>query len=114
MQWGRLLVRHAPHWEQPGWNHRQNPGPFEGRGTPAPAARKLSSCQDGLAGCLVLSFCPADVYEVLAASHYTLLTKEEWDLATSENFNLNLPMEVRSSALHMFRGDGQYSAAAGR
>jgi hypothetical protein len=38
----------------------------------------------------------ADVYEVLAASHYTLLTKEEWDLATSENFNLNLPMEVSS------------------
>jgi hypothetical protein len=34
------------------------------------------------------------VYEVLAASHYTLLTTEEWDLATSENFNLNLPMEV--------------------
>lgn len=36
----------------------------------------------------------ADVYEVLAASHYTLLTNEEWDLATSENFNLNLPMKV--------------------
>lgn len=36
----------------------------------------------------------ADVYEVLRASHYTLLTKEEWDLATSENFNLNLPMTV--------------------
>lgn len=36
----------------------------------------------------------SDVYEVLAASHYTLLTTEEWDLATSENFNLNLPMEV--------------------
>jgi hypothetical protein len=36
----------------------------------------------------------ADVYEVLRASHYTLLTKEEWDLATQENFNLNLPMEV--------------------
>lgn len=28
------------------------------------------------------------------ASHYTLLTKEEWDLANSENFNLNLPMKV--------------------
>jgi hypothetical protein len=38
--------------------------------------------------------CATDVYEVLAASHYTLLTTEEWDLATSENFNLNLPMEV--------------------
>ncbi|KAF6257530.1 hypothetical protein COO60DRAFT_1701817 [Scenedesmus sp. NREL 46B-D3] len=37
----------------------------------------------------------ADVYEVLQASHYTLLTKEEWDLATQENFNLNLPMEVK-------------------
>jgi hypothetical protein len=36
----------------------------------------------------------ADVYEVLQASHYTLLTKEEWELATRENFNLNLPMEV--------------------
>lgn len=36
----------------------------------------------------------ADVYEVLRASHYTLLTKEEWDLAQQENFNLNLPMEV--------------------
>lgn len=50
--------------------------------------------------CAVCASVPAclsvDVYEVLAASHYTLLTKEEWDLATSENFNLNLPMEVRS------------------
>lgn len=40
----------------------------------------------------------SDVYEVLRASHYTLLTKEEWDLATSENFNLNLPMTVRRPA----------------
>jgi hypothetical protein len=36
------------------------------------------------------------VYEVLRASHYTLLTKEEWDLASGENFNLNLPMTVRA------------------
>lgn len=40
----------------------------------------------------------ADVYEVLRASHYSLLTKDEWELATSENFNLNLPMKV--SKLH--------------
>lgn len=39
----------------------------------------------------------SDVYEVLRASHYTLLTVDEWDLATSENFNLNLPMKVSSS-----------------
>jgi len=30
-----------------------------------------------------------DVYEVLRASHYTLLTKQEWGLATAENFNLS-------------------------
>lgn len=31
---------------------------------------------------------PAASYEVLRASHYTLLTKEEWALALHENFNL--------------------------
>jgi len=48
--------------------------------------------------CLCLHVRFSDVYEVLRASHYTLLTKEEWDLATSENFNLNLPMTVRRAA----------------
>lgn len=57
--------------------------------------------------------CPADVYEVLAASHYTLLTKEEWDLASCENFNLNLPMEVRQQAcLSPCRGGGCCFVAA--
>ncbi len=35
-----------------------------------------------------------DVYDVLRASHYHLLNKAEWSIATSEDFTLNLPIEV--------------------
>jgi hypothetical protein len=34
------------------------------------------------------------VYDVLRASHYHLLTREEWDIALSESFQLTLPLEV--------------------
>jgi hypothetical protein len=36
----------------------------------------------------------ADVYEVLRASHYHLLTRDEWEIATAEDFQLSLPVEV--------------------
>jgi hypothetical protein len=35
-----------------------------------------------------------DVFDVLRASHYHLLTKREWELATSQSFELNAPVEV--------------------
>jgi hypothetical protein len=35
-----------------------------------------------------------DVYEVLRASHYRLLTRQEWEIATSEDFIVSLPVEV--------------------
>lgn len=66
---------------------------------PKVCAKQRMGLPNCLPTCRTICSCScADVYEVLAASHYTLLTKEEWDLATSENFNLNLPMEVRSFA----------------
>jgi hypothetical protein len=36
----------------------------------------------------------ADVYEVLRASHYTLLNKDEWDIATSEDFSVSHPVAI--------------------
>lgn len=36
----------------------------------------------------------ADVYEVLRASHYTLLNRDEWDIATSEDFSVSHPVAV--------------------
>jgi len=35
-----------------------------------------------------------DVFDVLRASHYHLLTEPEWRLALSESFKLTLPMDV--------------------
>ncbi|GBF88981.1 aminopeptidase [Raphidocelis subcapitata] len=35
-----------------------------------------------------------DTYDVLRASHYHLLTRDEWRIAQSESFQLNLPLEV--------------------
>lgn len=37
----------------------------------------------------------ADTYDVLRASHYHLLTREEWDIALAESFQLLLPLTVR-------------------
>jgi len=39
----------------------------------------------------------ADVYEVLRASHYTLLNKDEWDIATQEDFSVSHPVAVNWS-----------------
>jgi hypothetical protein len=35
-----------------------------------------------------------DVFDVLRASHYHMLTRAEWELALSESFKLTLPLEV--------------------
>ena len=36
----------------------------------------------------------SDVYDVLRASHFRLLNREEWAIALAESFQLNLPLEV--------------------
>ena len=37
---------------------------------------------------------PPHPAQVLLASHYHLLTTGEWDIATGENFQLNLPITI--------------------
>lgn len=53
-----------------------------------------------------------DVFEVLRASHYHLLTAAEWRIAQAEQFSLTLPLEVRARASG--RGAEQPMAGRGR